>query len=271
MYRGADKSLARPGRKQANVSVRMAWISFGALPCRKKKTWWQLASRCCWNRARPWHASELVSFLVGLRTYQNLVKFPIALTDNQISISSPNLKENFENEISEKSDGWEPRWFMRTDWHKEVNRRVPLTKRIATKYDNSPQQQPNVDESLDSYLGSLSFKTQTRHHLPSLRISWRRHSEPAFAGLTPGSGPRPLPPECLSSWLFTTQPASESEGYFSDDFKDYSLLGAWCPVVWQSSDPLLCIYQAIRRHVPKSPYNYLLTYVLHAGDSFLRS
>ena len=36
-YRGADKSLARPGRKQANVSVRMAWISFGALPCRKKK------------------------------------------------------------------------------------------------------------------------------------------------------------------------------------------------------------------------------------------
>jgi len=35
--RGADKSLARPGRKQANVSVRMAWISFGALPCTKKK------------------------------------------------------------------------------------------------------------------------------------------------------------------------------------------------------------------------------------------
>ena len=33
LYRGADKSLARPGRKQANVSVRMAWISFGALPC----------------------------------------------------------------------------------------------------------------------------------------------------------------------------------------------------------------------------------------------
>jgi hypothetical protein len=49
----------------------MAWISFGAFPCRKKiNTWWQLASRCCWNRARPWHASELVSFLVGLRTYQ---------------------------------------------------------------------------------------------------------------------------------------------------------------------------------------------------------
>ena len=70
IYRGADMSLARPGKKQANVSVRMAWISFGALPCRKKKTW-QLASRCCRNRARPWHASELVSFLVGLRTYQH--------------------------------------------------------------------------------------------------------------------------------------------------------------------------------------------------------
>ena len=36
-----------------------------------KETWWQLASRCCWNRARPWHASELVSFLVRLRTYQH--------------------------------------------------------------------------------------------------------------------------------------------------------------------------------------------------------
>ena len=33
----ADKSLARPGRKQANVSVGMEWISFGALSCRKKK------------------------------------------------------------------------------------------------------------------------------------------------------------------------------------------------------------------------------------------
>ena len=37
IYRGDDKSLARPGRKQANVSVRRAWISLGALPCRKKK------------------------------------------------------------------------------------------------------------------------------------------------------------------------------------------------------------------------------------------
>jgi len=35
-HRGVDKSLARPGRKQSNVSVRMAWISFGALSCRKR-------------------------------------------------------------------------------------------------------------------------------------------------------------------------------------------------------------------------------------------
>jgi len=31
--RVADKSLAIAGRKQSNVSVRMEWISFGALPC----------------------------------------------------------------------------------------------------------------------------------------------------------------------------------------------------------------------------------------------
>ena len=45
---------------------------FPSAPClaRKKKPW-QLASRCCWNRARPWHASDLVSFLVGLRTDQH--------------------------------------------------------------------------------------------------------------------------------------------------------------------------------------------------------
>ena len=36
-YRCADESLARPGRKQANVSVRMACIPFCALSWRKKK------------------------------------------------------------------------------------------------------------------------------------------------------------------------------------------------------------------------------------------
>ena len=68
IYRGAGKSLATLGRKQTNISARMV---FASAPCleRKKKTWWQLASRCCRNRARPWHASKLFSFLVGLRTY----------------------------------------------------------------------------------------------------------------------------------------------------------------------------------------------------------
>ena len=37
---------AYDGACYPNVSVRMAWISFGALPCRKKR--W-LTSPCCWN------------------------------------------------------------------------------------------------------------------------------------------------------------------------------------------------------------------------------
>jgi len=46
------------------------WREFPSAPCLAgKETWWQLASPFCWNRARPWHASELVSFLVWLRTY----------------------------------------------------------------------------------------------------------------------------------------------------------------------------------------------------------
>jgi len=43
--------VAYDGTCSPNLSVRMAWISFGALPCRKKNTWWQLAFRCCWNHA----------------------------------------------------------------------------------------------------------------------------------------------------------------------------------------------------------------------------
>ena len=46
-------SVAYDGRCSPNVSARMAWISFGALPCEGGGiTWWQLASRCCWNHAR---------------------------------------------------------------------------------------------------------------------------------------------------------------------------------------------------------------------------
>ena len=70
--RDADKYLARPGKKQANVSVRMAWIFFGALPCKEKKILDDSSRLDVVEIARvAWHASELVSFLVGLRTYQH--------------------------------------------------------------------------------------------------------------------------------------------------------------------------------------------------------
>jgi len=68
MYRGADKSLAWPGRKQVNVTVRMAGISFGTLPCRGEKTWRQLVSMllkshasltCFWARFPPGRDKDL--------------------------------------------------------------------------------------------------------------------------------------------------------------------------------------------------------------------
>ena len=70
-YRCADKTLARPGRKQANVSVRVAWISFGALPCRKKNLMTVRGTMLLKSRASLEIASELFSFLVALRTYQH--------------------------------------------------------------------------------------------------------------------------------------------------------------------------------------------------------
>jgi len=36
-YRGTDNSLARPGKKQANICVRMAWISFRRLALQEKQ------------------------------------------------------------------------------------------------------------------------------------------------------------------------------------------------------------------------------------------
>ena len=73
-YRGADMSLARPGRKQANVSVRIAWISFGSLPCRG------VGGGGLDDSSRldvvevarvPDILPRLFPFLVGLRTYQH--------------------------------------------------------------------------------------------------------------------------------------------------------------------------------------------------------
>ena len=45
-------TVAYNGACSSIVSVRMVWISFSTLPCRGKKTWWQLVSPCCWNSAR---------------------------------------------------------------------------------------------------------------------------------------------------------------------------------------------------------------------------
>jgi len=59
------------------------WREFPLAPClAEKKTWWQLASRCFWKSARPWHASELVSVLVGLRTYQHPGTVNVSGTEN---------------------------------------------------------------------------------------------------------------------------------------------------------------------------------------------
>ena len=47
-------TMAYDGACSLNVFCRMAWISFWALPYKKKKTLWHLASLCCWNRVlRP--------------------------------------------------------------------------------------------------------------------------------------------------------------------------------------------------------------------------
>ena len=61
-------TVAYDGACSPNVSIRMAWISFGALPCLaggKKR--WQLTSRCCWNRA-----GRLTCFLSASVTRKDL-------------------------------------------------------------------------------------------------------------------------------------------------------------------------------------------------------
>jgi len=44
-------TVAYVGACTSSVYIRMAWIFFGACLA-EKKTWWNLASRCCWNRVR---------------------------------------------------------------------------------------------------------------------------------------------------------------------------------------------------------------------------
>jgi len=61
-------TLAYDGAFSPNVSVRMAWIFFVALPCRKKKTWWHLTSRCCLNRAH--HLTYFISASITRKDMQ---------------------------------------------------------------------------------------------------------------------------------------------------------------------------------------------------------
>ena len=69
-YKNADKSLTRTGRKQANVSVRMAWIFFGALPCREKKN--LMTARFSMSlKSRASLTCFRARFPVELRTYQH--------------------------------------------------------------------------------------------------------------------------------------------------------------------------------------------------------
>ena len=71
IYRGADKSLARPGRKRCNASVRTAWISFGALPCRGVKILDDSSRLDVVEIARvPDTLPSLFPSWSGLRTYQ---------------------------------------------------------------------------------------------------------------------------------------------------------------------------------------------------------
>jgi len=83
-YRGADKFLARPGRKQANIFVTMAWISFGTLPSPKKNLMTALVSILLKSRSSlicfrdyflPGRAKDLsASRVTWLATSPSLVK-----------------------------------------------------------------------------------------------------------------------------------------------------------------------------------------------------
>ena len=55
------------GACSPSISFRMAWISFGALPCKKKKRTLQFTSGCCWN-----HMRRLTCFLSAFLTRKDL-------------------------------------------------------------------------------------------------------------------------------------------------------------------------------------------------------
>ena len=72
---GADKSLARPGRKQANVSVRMAGISAGALSCRKKND-----DSSCLDIVEIARVPDMLSSFFPSCSGQGLISTPVCVT-----------------------------------------------------------------------------------------------------------------------------------------------------------------------------------------------
>jgi len=54
-----------PDHEGNNLMFLSEWPEFLSVSCLARKTWWQLASRCCWNCARPCHASELFASCLG--------------------------------------------------------------------------------------------------------------------------------------------------------------------------------------------------------------
>ena len=88
---GADKCLARPGRKHADVSVRTARISFGDLPCRKRKLMTARVSMLLKSRAfltyfracfRPGRAKDLSASIT--RSGQTLNRNIFVLFKNSV-------------------------------------------------------------------------------------------------------------------------------------------------------------------------------------------
>ena len=70
IFTGVLKVLS-PTRKETSQCSCQNDVNFLLHLALRGGTWWQLTSPFCWNRTCPWHASKLVSFLVGLRTYQH--------------------------------------------------------------------------------------------------------------------------------------------------------------------------------------------------------
>jgi len=97
-YRGADKSLARPGRKQARKHVRYT-RDFNNIETKAVKFLFSCKARRRRKFTPFWEKHYFVSFLVGLRTYQHSfsVEFPLFLSKfNETWIFSAEIQKKFQ-------------------------------------------------------------------------------------------------------------------------------------------------------------------------------